>query len=82
MFDAKLGGFLAAQKIAGGQYYFRLNGRDVYVLWNGVPSTLRGSVTVTDMYGNRSTIDASALHPAEASPLIVEPVLPRRRSVR
>ena len=82
LIDAKLGGFLAAQKLASGQYYFRMNGRDVYVLWNGVPATLRGSVTVTDMYGNRSTVDATALHPSESLPLIVEPVLPRRRSVR
>jgi len=82
LLDAKLGGFTSAKKLAAGQYSFHVNGRDAYVLWNGVPASLHGSVNVTDMYGNRTTVDASSLHPSEQSPLIVEPILTRRRSVR
>jgi hypothetical protein len=82
LLDAKLGGFTEARKLAAGQYRFLLNSREAYVLWNGVPSALRGNVSVTDMYGNRSTVDASTLHPTELSPLIVEPVFSKRRSVR
>jgi len=82
LLDAKLGGFTSAQKIAAGQYSFRVNGHDVYVLWSGVPASLRGTVNAVDMYGNRTSADASSLHPTEAAPLIVEPAVTRRRSVR
>jgi len=70
--EAELGGFTAATKIADGQYRFTVNGAEVYVLWKGVPSTLSGRVTATDMYGNQTTLDASALVPAESAPLFVK----------
>ena len=70
--EAELGGFTSSAKIATGQYRFTVNGADVYVLWNGVPSTLTGRVTATDMYGNQTTLEASALAPSEASPLFVK----------
>jgi len=72
LIEAELGDFTSATKIAAGQYRFTVNGSDVYVLWSGVPSTLTGRVTATDMYGNQTTLDASALAPAEASPLFVK----------
>lgn len=82
LLDAKLGGFTSARRIAAGQYAFRVNGRDAYVLWSGVPGELRGAVDVTDMYGNHTRADASGVHPTAQSPLIVEPAAVRRRAVR
>lgn len=72
MLEAKLGGFTEAEKLAEGQYRFTVNGKSVYVIWNGVPAELSGTVTAIDMYGNAQTADAAALQPSEASPLIVE----------
>ena len=72
LMEAKIGAFTEAGKLADGQYRFMVNGSPVYVLWNGIPSDLTGTVTVTDMYGNSSEMDASTLQPSESSPLIVE----------
>jgi len=82
LLEAKLGGFTSATRIADGQYRFRVGGVDRFVVWNGMPSALTGSVIVTDMYGNESTMDASAVHPTEASPLIVAPAARKARVVR
>jgi hypothetical protein len=79
--QSKLGGFTSGVKLTTGQYQFRVGGRDVYVLWSGVPSSLSGRVTATDFYGNAIPTDASLLTPSEASPLFVEPVVARRRAV-
>jgi hypothetical protein len=79
--QAKLGGFTSAVKIGDGQYRFGANGRDVYVLWSGVPASLTGSVIATDFYGNQTLTDASQLAPAEGAPLFVE-TLPARRRAR
>ncbi|MEA2569514.1 MAG: hypothetical protein QOI24_1515 [Acidobacteriota bacterium] len=78
LLEAKLGGFTSAEKIADGQYRFRVGGADRYVVWNGMPQGVSGAVLVTDMYGNESTVDASAVHPTEASPLIVSTQSARR----
>jgi len=80
LMTAKLGGFTSAEKIASGQYKFRVNGSDVWVLWSGVPSSLTGNVIATDMYGNDTTLDAKQLAPKETAPLFVRSVVPRRRS--
>ena len=72
LIQAKLGGFTSATKLADGQYRFNVNGRDIYVLWNGVPSTLSGTVRVTDYYGNVSVTSVSSLTPTEAAPVFVE----------
>jgi len=82
--EAELAGFTSATKIAAGQYKFTVHGSDVYVLWSGVPSTLKGRVTAIDMYGNQTTVDASALAPSEASPLFVkaDSTSTRRRAAR
>lgn len=83
LLTARLGGFTAAQKVAAGQYRFTVGGSEVWVLWNGVPSSLTGSVLATDLYGNESTVDAKSLAPSEKSPLIVGVVSgARRRGVR
>jgi hypothetical protein len=78
LLEAKLGGFTSAEKIADGQYRFRVGGSDRYVVWNGLPHGMSGPVLVTDMYGNESTIDAAAIHPTEANPLIVSVPVSRR----
>ena len=80
LLEAKLGGFTAAEKIADGQYRFRVGGSDRYVVWNGLPPGISGAVVVTDMYGNESTIDAAAVHATEANPLIV--AVPGARRIR
>jgi hypothetical protein len=82
--EAELGDFTSAVKIASGQYRFTVNGADVYVLWNGVPPALTGTVTATDMYGNQTTLDAAALAPTEAAPLFVKAAATatRRRASR
>lgn len=72
LLEAKLGSFTAAEKLAEGQYRFTVNGKSVYVLWNGIPAELSGTVTAIDMYGNTQTADAATLQPSESSPLIVE----------
>jgi hypothetical protein len=72
MLEEKFGAFAAAEKLAEGQYRFMVGGRPVYVLWNGVPTELTGTVTATDMYGNTQTLEASTLKPSEAAPIIVE----------
>jgi hypothetical protein len=79
LITAKLGGFTAAERVAAGQYRFRVNGADVWVLWNGVPATLNGSVVTTDLYGNESVTSATKLTPSETSPLIVRAAPSRRR---
>lgn len=66
-----MGGFTAATKLASGQYRFTVGGKHLYVLWNGVPPALAGTVVSYDMYGNASTNSASALSPTENAPLIV-----------
>jgi hypothetical protein len=80
--QAKLGGFTAATKIAEGQYRFVVHGRDVYVLWSGVPASLSGTVIATDFYGRETLMNAALLAPGESAPLFVEPLLARRRAVR
>jgi Glycosyl hydrolase catalytic core len=80
--QTKLGGFTSAAKLVTGQYRFRVNGADVYVLWSGVPSSLTGTVTATDFYGNIVTTNAALLTPSELSPLFVEPRSSKRRAVR
>lgn len=80
--ESKLGGFSSSEKLAEGQYRFGVHGREVFVLWNGVPATLHGNVICTDMYGIEVVIDASLLPPSESFPLIVERVPARRRAAR
>jgi hypothetical protein len=76
LIQAKLGGFTSATKVAAGQYRFRVNGVDRWVVWSGMPVT--GIVKATDMYGNETVADASTLRATEAAPLIVERVAKRR----
>jgi hypothetical protein len=80
LMTARLAGFTSAEKMATGQYRFRVGGSDVWVLWNGVPSSLTGSVVATDIYGNETTVDAKSLAPRETAPVIVRPVTARRRA--
>jgi hypothetical protein len=72
LLQAKLGGFSEVKQLADGQYRFTVGGKPVYVLWSGIPAELTGSVQVTDMYGNVQPLDASAIAPSSATPVIVE----------
>ena len=59
--SALIGDFQSVVKLSEGCYKFKVYDADVYVLWNpGVlPSNVTGTVTVVDMYGNVSIVDAS-----------------------
>lgn len=76
---ARLGGFTSAERVATGQYKFRVNNADVWVLWSGVPSSLSGTVIATDLYGNETLANAKTLTPSETAPLIVRSA-PRRHA--
>lgn len=80
LMESKLGGWTSAAKLAEGQYRFLVNGREVFVLWSGVPATLSGSVVYTDMYGVEDVANAASLTLSESSPLIVERAPARRRA--
>lgn len=56
-----------------GQYLFSVDGESVYVLWDGnLPSEISGSVTVIDVLGEESEMDASDISFSESSPVIVK----------
>ncbi|RLE48536.1 MAG: hypothetical protein DRJ33_08910, partial [Candidatus Methanomethylicota archaeon] len=59
--SALIGDFQSVVKLSEGCYKFKVYDVDVYVLWSpGVlPSNVTGTVTVVDMYGNVSVVDAS-----------------------
>jgi len=80
LLQAELGGFTSATKVATGQYRFRVNGSDRWVVWSGMPAT--GEVRAIDMYGNVTVAQASTLHPTESAPLILETTTAKRRSVK
>ncbi len=69
----KLDYFTSAQKLSSGQYKFIVNNRPVYVLWGAgsVPSEITGTVTVTDIYGSETLLDASQITLSD-SPIFVE----------
>ncbi|HVT04971.1 MAG TPA: glycosyl hydrolase [Thermoanaerobaculia bacterium] len=83
LIESKLGSFDTAEKITDGQYRFRSGSKWTYVSWNGIPSSLSGSVRVTDLYGNETltTTTSTSTLPTTDSPLFLEP-LSRRHSVR
>lgn len=81
LLTARLGGFTSAEKLASGQYRFTTPSGDVFVLWNGAPASLTGSVIATDLYGNDTTVDVKTLAPSETAPLIVRRATSRRRVV-
>ncbi|MHB1390903.1 MAG: hypothetical protein ACYCXF_06670 [Thermoleophilia bacterium] len=60
---AKLDYFDSVQKLADGQYRFSINGRQVYVLWGNqpLPGEISGRVTLTDIFGARSEMDAAGV---------------------
>jgi hypothetical protein len=68
LLEAKLGGFSAAETIAPGQYRFSVSGRDVYVVWTGIPAGVEGRVF--DMYGREYA--PGTILPSSANPLIIE----------
>lgn len=79
--EEKLGDFDSVEYIGDtepgeeelGQYLFTTDGKEVYVLWEGsTPTDLTGTVIVTDMYGNESTMDASEIEFSEDTPIFVE----------
>ena len=70
-----------ATKVATGQYRFRVNGADRWVVWSGMP--VSGEVRAIDMYGNVTTAQASTLRPTETAPLILEvPTQGKRRAAK
>jgi hypothetical protein len=81
LLTARLGGFTFAEKLAAGQYRFVTPTGEVWVLWSGVPSSLAGTVIATDLYGNETMLNASALAPTATAPVLVRKPASRRRVV-
>src|SRR3989344_4435750 len=70
---SKLNDFSSVNKITDTQYKFRVNNKNVYVLWGSgnIPSEITGTVKVTDYLGNEQTMDASQIVLTD-SPIFVE----------
>ncbi len=69
-----LDGFTEVEKLAEGQYRFTARGDDVYALWEGsVPSELGGTVTVVEIDGSSSTMNASGISFDTDAPVLVTP---------
>jgi len=69
----KLDRFTSAEELAEGKYRFMVKGKPVYVLWGAgkIPAEITGEVLVTDIYGNETRTDSSAIKLSE-SPIFVE----------
>jgi len=52
-----------ARKLAEGQYRFMVAGEAIYVLWGSgeIPEEIAGEVSVTDIYGNATMTDSTAI---------------------
>lgn len=71
--NQKLKGFDSVEEIEAGQYRFTLEGKEIYVLWEGsIPKELNGPVQVTDMYGQTQEMDASEIQILADAPIFVE----------
>lgn len=59
----KIDYFDAVEKLGEGQYRFSVVGSRVYVLWGNqsLPGEISGQVTVTDIYGTPSEVDAASV---------------------
>ncbi len=65
-------GYESVEVLEEGQYLFTVDGESVYVLWNGdLPSEISGTVTVIDVLGEESEMDASEISFSESSPVIL-----------
>ena len=69
----KLDKFTSAEKLAEGQYRFMVEGKAIYVLWGSgeIPEEITGEVLVTDIYGEETRTNSSAISLTE-SPIFVE----------
>ena len=69
----KLDRFTSAENLAEGQYRFVVEGKTIYVLWGSdeIPKEIIGEVLVTDIYGQETSTDSSAIKLTE-SPIFVE----------
>ncbi len=69
----KLDRFTSAEKLAEGQYRFTVEGKAIYVLWGSgeIPEEIIREVLVTDIYGEETRTDSSAINLTE-SPIFVE----------
>jgi len=72
----KIEGFDSVSKLAEGQYKFKINEKDIYVLWCdsvscSLPSEIAGELKVTDYYGNEEAMSANKIILSE-SPIFAE----------
>ncbi len=69
---SKLGKFTSAEELAEGQYRFMIEGKTVYVLWGSgeLPEEITGEVLITDIYGEETRTNSSAINLTE-SPIFV-----------
>jgi hypothetical protein len=69
----KLDKFTSAEKLAEGEYKFMVAGEAIYVLWGSgeIPGEITGEVLLTDIYGEETRTDSSAIKLTE-SPIFVK----------
>ena len=72
----KIGGFDSVSKLAESQYKFKINEKDIYVLWCdsvscSLPSEIAGELKVTDYSGNEDVMSANKIILSE-SPIFAE----------
>lgn len=73
LLELKLDGFTQAEKIDDGQYRFLVDENWVYILWNGVPDSIKNeSIEITSMFGETFDSFTELSAPSETFPLIVE----------
>jgi hypothetical protein len=66
---SKLDAFTSVEKLAEGQYKFMVEGEVIYVLWGSgeLPEEITGEILVTDIYGEETRTDSSAIKLTESS---------------
>ena len=71
--DRALNGFEHVERIAEGQYIFRVDDQDVFALWNGeLPDALTGkTITRVEIDGTETVIIADQLDFSKSSPVLV-----------
>jgi len=64
----KVESFTSVEKLTEDQYKFAVSGKTVYVLWGSgeIPKEITGEVLVTDIYGQETRTDSSAIKLTES----------------
>ena len=67
-----LEGFSDVEELDDGQYFFDVNGNDVYALWDGdLPNEIDGTVSVINYLGEEVSMEAEDIEFSEDEPVLV-----------